>query len=405
MLKFILLFSAGILIINPGEGFTQIKSNILLTDTDKQVIDAARVLHKNIRKYKRDSLVMAKRLLKEHGTNKSIQYKEELILKSDSLRKAYGIDKIDSEVDRVISNDLNVRAIADPALKEFTKEETYLQIKKRTDQLNASKSQMDGMRAMNIDSIGEVGKNWLDKLPEIAENEAAARIKEVGELQKQAKMFDKFKLGANQSSLINKGKSEGAEFAMQHASVISESVSKVKALKKKYSYVPNSKDLSSARKINSLEEEPFRKRIKRGGTLQIQRGSINSIDFSPTVAYRVNKLFSFGMGVTYRASFGFSKPPFNSYYYSNDAAGWRIYSEHFIKKPYFAHVEVEQLTHNLSEKFKAANTSFMAGLGREFRLSKKLKAVVQVLYNFSYNSIGDSDFYKSPWNFRFGLVR
>lgn len=129
----------------------------------------------------------------------------------------------------------------------------------------------------------------------------------------------------------------------------------------------------------------------------MQRGNNNTIDFNPLVAYRLNKFFSIGTGATYRASFGYSIVS-----YQQEALGWHAYMEHFIKTPYFGHVEFTQLKEIRPEHNGIIESSFMAGLGREFSVRGKWKAVIKLLYNFSYS---DSYLFSNPWNFEFGFIK
>jgi hypothetical protein len=69
-------------------------------------------------------------------------------------------------------------------------------------------------------------------------------------------------------------------------------------LKQKYSYVPNSNDLSSAVKRSSLKGESLWKRLVIGGNFNVSKTNPVTIDLAPAVGYKLNKLFEAGLTAT-----------------------------------------------------------------------------------------------------------
>lgn len=97
---------------------------------------------------------------------------------------------------------------------------------------------------------------------------------------------------------------KATDYFARHQDKLTEAQGMMSKLKKKYSYVPDSRDLSTAVKATSLKNEPLKKRLVFGLGFQIQRTNPISLDLSPNLLYRFNKLFSAGISGTYRASLG-----------------------------------------------------------------------------------------------------
>lgn len=173
-------------------------------------------------------------------------------------------------------------------------------------------------------------------------------------------------------------------------------------LKQKYSFVQNSNDLSTAIKSNSLQNRSFSQRLRLGGNFQfhpVKKGL--RIDLSPTLAYGVNKDLAFGLGVSYRASFGKTDQPNEP----SNVLGARVFGQQSLFKGFFLHAEGEFLstritTLNTEESQKQEAFGFLTGLGREFSFIEKLDASVLWLYHFNHSK---TLAYKSPWVFRLGF--
>lgn len=179
--------------------------------------------------------------------------------------------------------------------------------------------------------------------------------------------------------------------------------SNLQLLKEKYSYVPNSEDLSTAIKNTSLERRTFSERLILGGTVQFLPGQEGlKVDLSPTLGYGINKKFTVGLGVSYRADFNVDKLGISP----SRVYGAKAFSQHHLLKGFFLHAEYEYLmtrteASETTPSFTQRTGGFLAGLAKEFSFLKKVNAQVQWLYHFDYDSSGA---YQSPWVFRIGFI-
>jgi hypothetical protein len=71
------------------------------------------------------------------------------------------------------------------------------------------------------------------------------------------------------------------EFLQQHKDKITDAQQSLRELKKKYSYVPSTLEMDSAKRRNSLEDESLGQRLIYGGQFQFLKGKPISLDLSP----------------------------------------------------------------------------------------------------------------------------
>ena len=74
-------------------------------------------------------------------------------------------------------------------------------------------------------------------------------------------------------------------FIAEHSEQFQEVQSQMTKVKQKYASVPNSNDLSTAQKRNSLKGEPFWKRLVLGGNFNLTETNPVTIDFSPVIGW------------------------------------------------------------------------------------------------------------------------
>ncbi|CAK9010392.1 Uncharacterized protein SCF082_LOCUS10656, partial [Durusdinium trenchii] len=221
-------------------------------------------------------------------------------------------------------------------------------VKGYEDKLNAQKGQVDGLAGKGEGADDQVKQRLLNRARQLGSNPLA-------------------------------GKTDKVEAAQK----------KLTKLKKKYSYVPNSNDLSTAKKASSLEGEPLKKRLKIGGTLQVHAGKPVGIDFNPQLAYRLNKKWSAGLGATYRSSFGGGERFFSGE--EEETYGGRLFTDYTFFKSFFAHGEFEKIHTNEQDPDRDRligqwSNGLLAGIGKEYRLVKKIEGSVMVLYNFLHDT-------------------
>ncbi len=212
----------------------------------------------------------------------------------------------------------------------------------------------------------------------------------------------------DQEFLKNEGKQKAKEKALkfldQHKDKIANIQKKMSKLKKIYSKVENSNDLSTAVKRSSLRGKPFKERLYVGANFQVINLDPFSIDFSPSVGYMFNKKFIMGVGVTYRQTFGDYEAgqttlPENQY-------AFNAFVQHDVIKDFFAFATYEQSNRELLDQNTDRSTSawvpgLMIGAGKTFNVHPRINTSIMVLYNFLHEP-GESP-YSSPWILKAGF--
>jgi len=227
---------------------------------------------------------------------------------------------------------------------------------------------------------------------------------------------DKDKIKSSAKELVTKHFS-------QHQDKLQAAQQKLATFKKKYSSIQSTKDMSTAVKRNSLEGKPLSERLVLGGTFQINpsysrssgsqstttgtsgsgssTGKVpTSVDFSPLLGYRLNKNYTLGIGVTYRAILNFDE-----FEAKDQVYGYRGFFQADAVKGFFLHGEYERMNTAVEtgsatdEIYRRWKSGALAGIGKEYSFIKKIKGQVMVLYDFLYE-VGVSP-YKRPWVIRF----
>lgn len=169
--------------------------------------------------------------------------------------------------------------------------------------------------------------------------------------------------------------------------------------KQRYSNVQSIKDLPK-KLPNEMHGKPLRERLVPGLSIQIQKRNDWWFDFNPYLGYRFSGRITAGLGWNHRIAFNFDKGAFNPDMYIH---GPRSYGEFRIKKGFFGRLEVEAMNTPIrippSQEFATEEWvwSAMAGLKKEYRISKSLRGNAQVLYNLF------NPHYKSPYTDRLNM--
>jgi len=193
----------------------------------------------------------------------------------------------------------------------------------------------------------------------------------------------------------------------KHSDQLDQAKSLMSKLKKKYSYVPNSNDLSTARKASSLEDKPLKKRLTVGGNFKFERGNPLTLDLSPYIMYKINKEFYTGVSASYR--FRINYDPKANTTHAEDVVGGSLIVRHKVYKGFFGYSEFEYRSAPVS--YDSTFTSetiyhrewmpgLLLGIGKEMTLKGKLKGTVILTYDFLHS---DKSFNHSPWNVKFGF--
>jgi hypothetical protein len=149
-----------------------------------------------------------------------------------------------------------------------------------------------------------------------------------------------------------------------------------------------------------MHGKPLRERLVPGLSIQIQKRNDWWFDFNPYLGYRFTGRITAGVGWNHRIAFNFDKGEFspNMYIY-----GPRTYGEFRIKKGFSGRLEVEVMNAPVrvppSQDFATTEWvwSTMAGLKKEYRISKSLQGNAQILYSLF------NPHYKSPYTERLNI--
>ena len=223
------------------------------------------------------------------------------------------------------------------------------------------------------------------------------------------KQYEAYKNGETiKNEALTKAVKEAQKMLAKHAPALNSAQADLAKLKKKYSSVPNSDDLSTASKRNSLKGKPLKSRLVLGGNFQVVTTNPVTIDISPVLGYRFNKDFYLAVGATYRARFSSADSTFIKTRYGQDELtyGYRTFANYRFWKAFYVHVEYEKM----SKEFEVTGTDrfvrkwkpgALAGIGSEYTIKGTLKGNVSLLYNFLFDD--NERVYQSPWVFRFGM--
>lgn len=247
----------------------------------------------------------------------------------------------------------------------------------------------------------------FNALESMEENKALAEMEQ--HKTKLVKTQDEINQAGAQKQLKQKMTAKAKEYIAANASQITQAQIQMSSLKKKYSSMPNSNDLSSATKRTSLKGESLWKRLVIGGNFNISKANPLSIDLSPVLGYKINKLSEIGATGAYRAQLEVDK----SLQASNpNVYGYSIFANHMLYKGFFGYLEGERLrtteftmdpqgnleTDMPSMKWKQ---TLLVGIGRSFNISRWLEVQTLMLVNVLHDN--KDGLYGSPVIFKTGL--
>ena len=165
-------------------------------------------------------------------------------------------------------------------------------------------------------------------------------------------------------------------------------------LKKKYSSLQNSEDLSSGVKRKSLKGRPVDERFILGGNFDVQVAKPIKVDVSPLIGFRVNKPFTLGVGGTYRLDIGYEDSSIKNVKFDTKVYGYNAFASYDIIKRFFLYTEYTYMAEIQTDKLTAEKKtkwepSFVAGIGRSFKVHPKLTGTVMLLYNIVNSSVAN----------------
>ena len=192
-------------------------------------------------------------------------------------------------------------------------------------------------------------------------------------------------------------------FIAEHSEQIQEVQSQMTKLKQKYASVPNSNDLRTAQKRNSLKFEPFWKRLVLGGNFNLTETNPVTIDFSPVIGWKFDKRFEVGITGAYRAKFGADKQGINTF--EDDAVyGYSVYTNYIVFKNFFGYLEgenISQVTGTAENNQREWHQTLLAGISRKFKIARFLEMQAIISYNFLHDNT--DGVYNNPVVFKTGF--
>jgi hypothetical protein len=169
--------------------------------------------------------------------------------------------------------------------------------------------------------------------------------------------------------------------------------------KKKYHAIANSKDVDAGSE-KPIKGRPVGKHWIYGTNFQMNPGSSLSVDISPLVGYRFNDAWTIGTGGSVRYALD-AKENFRPPNGNNIVFGFRAFNQYRVIKSIFIHAEWEAFNEPVSGSRDWKHLA-LAGIGKEFTVTKGIKAQMIFLYNFN---TGEKSPYTKPVVFRFGFMR
>lgn len=169
--------------------------------------------------------------------------------------------------------------------------------------------------------------------------------------------------------------------------------------KQRYSNVQSIKDLPK-KLPNEMHGKPLRERLVPGLSIQIQKRNDWWFDFSPYLGYLFTGRITAGLGWNERIAYNFDEWEVNT---PMRVYGIRSFGEFHIKKGFSARLEIESMNTPVRVPPKQDFThrewvsGAMAGIKKDYHISKPLRGNAQVLYNLSDPN------YKSPYTDRMNM--
>ncbi|MEM7107109.1 MAG: hypothetical protein AAF519_02700, partial [Bacteroidota bacterium] len=189
--------------------------------------------------------------------------------------------------------------------------------------------------------------------------------------------------------------SQAKAYISKHADKLQQVQSQMGELKKKYSYVPNSNDLSTAKKRTSLEDEPFGKRLVFGGNFNVTETNPLAVDLSPIIGYKINTLFEVGITGLYRAQFNADRSGVQAE--GDNTYGYSAFVNHMVFRNFFGYIEGENISRVKTiqdQLVREWDQTLLVGIGRRFNIAKWLEMQAIITYNFLHEN--QDGVYDSP---------
>lgn len=262
------------------------------------------------------------------------------------------------------------------------------------------KEELDSIDREKIE--GELENRITDEVSKLEEVQAIQKGKGMTDaemqkiLQYQALMRQYQDKQFIQAQMEQKSKTIATDILAKQAPRVDAAQQKLSKSQRKYRQFSSLKD-AKLNRFNSLKGRPFSERFFYGFSAQFQREDQQDIFITPQVYYRVTGRFASGLGFTYRTQFE-TKPEFS--WGTTKVWGPRGFVKIGFRKSLFIQGEYEYLIESQAEK-NVSSGRWMGGLGKSFRLRKRIKGETILLNNFSYKK---DDIYNSRLNLRIAFI-
>lgn len=383
----------------------QIKTTVTFSNPFLKEINAANKTRKEYKKYRKDSVRRIKKLnkyfdykidsLSSQIKKETIEYTNLPVSKIDTL-KSFQLDSTILQRQFEYYQGTYLNQIPDSIYTDYSTQTDSIKYK---DIINSQ----DSLRYLQNRMLKQIESNITNLIgfDQLKPNQNAFNLSQK-EREAPKNSFNRYRdkknLKGNLKELSN------SKLITQNKK-LNEAHQSLSKLKKKYLTLPSSDDASSGIKRNSLKNQPLSKRLVFGGTFKITQAKSIDVDFSPSIAYRITKLLSSGVELSYIAKFGDGKEWHESF--NTKTYGGRLFTDYSVIKSFYVHAELESIsvpmvTHPLSDNDQSEIVlGAMAGIGKRLSIGKGVIGKVIVQYNFLYEE--NSELYTSPWVVRFGF--
>ena len=333
-----------------------------------------------------------KRLEEELNTNIPTD-SAAVVNKAESLATQTIKDQTGIEVNGIPTDSASVKSEAKSLLKNEIANQTGLEVP----DITIDSTTTDQIKK-EAESRAEAALKNTDEFQALEDNELSNLMSDNADLSP-----DQLKQMNAKNVMKQKMTSHARQFITQNAEKIQQVQEQMSELKQVYSEVPNSDDLSTAKKRSSLKGESFWKRLVIGGNFNLTETNPVTIDFSPVLGWRFNKAFEIGATGAYRAKFGADQNGINSY--ENEAVyGYSVFAQHMAFKNFFGYLEGENMSKVIGteeQHQREWNPALMVGIGRKFKVAPFLEMQAIVTYNFLHDNT--AGVYNSPIGFKTGF--
>ena len=209
-----------------------------------------------------------------------------------------------------------------------------------------------------------------------------------------------------QQRLSANGSSNPSQFLQQQAAAAKEQINNLK--NRLNSLSGGSDDIQMPNyKPNTQKRKSFLKRLEYGGNVQFGKTTTyipSTSDIAFNVGYKINDKSVFGIAASYKAGLGNGLSDIRI---SHQGIGFRSYLDWKIKKNYFISGGYEK---NHFSQFQSVRqlvevadwqSSALLGISKRYKISKKIKGNIQILYDFLYR---EHHPISQPFVYRIGYI-